>query len=92
MTYDLPHWAADRRVKTQGYADSILARLRLAVRAGGAIKGVRVISVADACPSCNALGGNVYQPGAAPSIPVAGCTTMVGCRCAYQPVMAFEVP
>ena len=92
MAYELTNWQLDHRPKGAEYAESVLARLRLATRAGGAIGGVTTVAAADSCPACRALVGRVYQPDAAPRIPIDQCTTASGCRCAYSTTMAFEIP
>jgi hypothetical protein len=44
---------------------------------------VALSPVADACPTCYELRGT-YPLDAVPVIPVAGCTHLGGCRCAYR--------
>ncbi len=92
MAYELTNWQLDHRPKGPRYAESVLARLRLAVRAGGAIAGVRIGAAQDSCPNCMKLAGPTYDPDSAPRIPIAVCTTPGGCRCAYSTPMAYEVP
>lgn len=40
----------------------------------------------DACPACRALNGRVFEPQAAPPIPVPGCANEI-CRCDYSPLL-----
>jgi hypothetical protein len=77
--------------KPPDYAKSVLSRYRLGIKAGGAIAGVRVVPTLDSCSACLALGGRIYDPDTAPLIPVAHCANLVGCRCAYAAVMAYEM-
>jgi hypothetical protein len=76
--------------KDADYAARMLRRVALGIRAGGAIRGVRVLVADDACPTCRALADIVYDPADAPLIPIAGCTHAGGCRCAYATVMLYE--
>jgi hypothetical protein len=92
MAYDLTGVDADDRPKGSRYAETLLARYRLGMRAGGAIGGVRVVSASDSCRVCSALVGRVYDPDTAPLIPVGDCAAPGGCRCAYGAVMAYDVP
>jgi hypothetical protein len=91
MTYERANWPADHRAKGHEYAESVLARLRLAVRAGGAIAGVRIETAPGCCPGCAGVAGETYHPDAAPRIPIAECTSPRGCHCAYSTTMAYEV-
>jgi hypothetical protein len=91
MAYEADRWAVDHRPKPPDYARPILARLRLAVRAGGAIAGVRILAGPASCPACRAVSGIVFDPEQAPEIPIAACTGPAGCRCAYAAVMAYDV-
>ncbi len=76
--------------QTPDYARRVLDRYRLGMRAGGAIRGVRILAASDSCPACQALAGAVYHPDEAPLIPIAGCTHPQGCRCVYRPVMEYD--
>jgi hypothetical protein len=49
MVYELNAWPMDHRPKHAEYADAVLGRLRLAVRAGGAIGGVTLVAESDSC-------------------------------------------
>jgi hypothetical protein len=91
MAYELGNWQLDHRQKRPEYAESVLARLRLAIRAGGAIGGVRIVSAEDCCLVCAGVAGQTYHPDVAPRIPIAECTTTEGCRCAYSTTMAYQV-
>ncbi len=79
-----------RGPKDADYARRVLERYRLGMRARGAIKGVRVVTGTDSCPSCQALADTVYHPDDAPILPFSECTHPEGCRCAYSPVMTYE--
>jgi hypothetical protein len=87
-------WIRDhvRTPKDPDYARRVLGRYRLGMKAGGAIRGVRVLSGPDSCPACRAMAQGVYTPDEAPRIPLAECTHPAGCRCAYTAVMAYEEP
>jgi hypothetical protein len=79
-----------RQPKEADYAQRVLDRYRLGMRARGAIRGVRVVTGADSCPTCQALANQVYHPDAAPRLPAPGCSHPRGCRCSYAPVMTYE--
>jgi hypothetical protein len=79
-----------RRPKDPSYAKRVLDRYRLGMKAGGAIRGVRVLAGADSCAACRAAAQGEYLPNEAPIIPIAGCTHPEGCRCAYAPVMDYD--
>jgi len=79
-----------RKPKDASYARIVLARYRLGMKAGGAIRGVRIIAGADSCPACRAAAQTVYMPDEAPLIPIQECTHPQGCRCAYTPVMTYQ--
>ncbi len=80
-----------RRPKDANYAKKVLDAYRLGIKAHGAIRGVRIVTGLDSCPTCQALAGIVYHPDQAPIIPIAGCSHPSGCRCAYSAVMTYEV-
>ncbi len=92
MTYEQRNWQLDHRPKGPEYAESVLSRLRLATRAGGAIAGVKIVTAQDSCPTCVELAAEVYRPDVAPRIPIATCSTIGGCRCAYSTAMAYAIP
>jgi hypothetical protein len=79
-----------RTRKDPDYATRVLGGYRMGARAGGAIRGVRILRGADSCPACRAASG-VYAIEEAPIIPIAGCTHAAGCRCSYTPVMSYDV-
>lgn len=85
-------WIRDhvRTPKDANYAQRILDRYRLGMRAHGSIRGVRIITGSDSCPACRACAGAVYHPDEAPIIPIVGCTHPEGCRCAYSAAMTYE--
>jgi hypothetical protein len=72
------------------YAQRVLDRYRLGMKAHGAVRGVRIICGDDSCSVCRAAAASVYHPDEAPIVPVAGCTSPGGCRCSYSPVMTYE--
>jgi hypothetical protein len=90
MLYEVDDWSLDARPKPAEYATTILSRLALAVRAHGAIAGVKLLSSPDMCAACQRLSGGVYSPDHAPRIPLADCTCEGGCRCVYLPAMAYD--
>lgn len=67
-----------------------LNRYRMGMRAGGSIRGVRILAGQDSCPQCRALTGIVYTLDAAPTLPNPSCNNPSGCRCVYRPVMTYE--
>lgn len=79
-----------RTPKDHTYAQKVLDRYRLGIKAKGAIRGVRIITGSDSCPICKAHEGQTYDPDCAPMIPIPGCTHTKGCRCAYSPVMDYS--
>jgi hypothetical protein len=79
-----------RHPKDASYARRILDRYRLGMKAHGEIRGVRIVTGPDSCPTCRAHAEAVYHPDDAPIIPIAGCTHAEGCRCAYSPTMTYE--
>jgi len=85
-------WLKDhiRQPKDAHYAKKVLDAYRLGMKARGAIRGVRIVTGPDSCPTCQALAGKVYHPDEAPIIPIAGCTHPQGCCCAYSAVMTYE--
>ncbi len=88
----MKRWMLDhiRTPKDAGYAQRVLDRYRLGMRARGAIRGVRVIPGADSCAVGQSCAGRAYLPDEAPLIPLAGCTLPGGCRCSYAPVMTYQ--
>jgi len=49
----------------------------------GEIEGIAVRTLPSACPVCLDAARDVYRPGWAPELPLAGCTGPVGCRCVF---------
>jgi hypothetical protein len=77
--------------KTENYAEKTLAAYRLGMRAGGAVRGVRIRVGKDCCQAAAALPpGVVYHPDQAPRLPLPGCERGRDCRCVYRPVMTYE--
>jgi hypothetical protein len=77
--------------KTENYAEKTLAAYRLGMRAGGAVRGVRVQVGKDCCQAASALpSGEVYHPDQAPLLPLPECERGLECRCVYRPVMTYE--
>jgi hypothetical protein len=79
-----------RQPKDSGYAQRVLDGYRLGMRARGAIRGVRIVTGSDSCPTCQALADQVYHPDTAPRLPIQECSHSRGCRCSYAPVMTYE--
>lgn len=80
-----------RTPKDTNYAQRVLDRYRLGLKAHGAICGVQIVPGSDSCPVCGELATSVYLPDEAPIIPIAGCPEPGGCRCSYRPVMTYEL-
>jgi diguanylate cyclase (GGDEF)-like protein len=51
--------------------------------ARGEIEGIGIHTRPSACPVCLDAARDVYRPGWAPELPLAGCTGPVGCRCVF---------
>ena len=85
-------WLKDhyRNSRDAIYPRRALERYRMGMKAGGSIRGVRVLAGPDSCPSCRSLAGVVYSLDDAPDLQNPGCTNPNGCRCAYRPVMTYE--
>ncbi len=85
-------WIHDhfRRVNTPEGSRRALDRYRMGMKAGGAIRGVRIVGGEGCCPACREVVGIVYHPDEAPALPIARCTHPNGCQCVYRPVMAYE--
>ena len=49
----------------------------------GEIEGISVQPLPSACPVCLDAARDIYRPGWAPELPLAGCTGPVGCRCVF---------
>jgi len=54
--------------------------------ANARVKNVRLIVADDACPACQQMAAT-YEKGAAPALPVPGCSHEHGCRCFYEPML-----
>ena len=77
--------------KAKDYAEKTLAAYRLGMRAGGSIRGVRIVAGEGACEAARELpDGQVYLPDEAPHLPLQGCPYGEGCPCVYRPVMKYE--
>ena len=85
-------WLVDHVLGTKSadYAERMLRRVALGIRAGGAIRGIRILVSDDACAACRAVADIVYDPDDAPLIPISSCVHQGGCRCAYATVMLYE--
>ncbi|HVC34051.1 MAG TPA: hypothetical protein VNL16_11120 [Chloroflexota bacterium] len=85
-------WLHDhvRQPKGPDYAQRVLDRYRLGMKARGAIRGVRILTGPDSCPTCRVHAGIVYRLDDAPIVPIAGCSHPGGCHCAYSAVMTYE--
>lgn len=68
--------AANRQASLASYKES------------GVVEKVEVYPALDdyLCPVCKAAAG-VYPIDKAPSLPISGCTSDMGCRCCYLPVI-----
>jgi hypothetical protein len=82
-----------RTVKPPGYAEKTLAAYALGMKGKGAIVGVRVRTGEGCCEAARALPpGAVYDPAAAPRLPLPGCELGDRCPCVYRPAMSYEPP
>jgi hypothetical protein len=82
------HQFARHKPKPPNYAEKTLTAYRLGMKAKGSIIGVRILVSEDSCLACRNLAEAVYTPDSAPILPLAECTHVGGCRCAYTPVMS----
>lgn len=87
-------WLQDyvRRPKDAQDAQRILDRYRLGKKAYGAIRGVRIITSSDSCPTCRKYAKVIFGLDEAPPIPISGCTNPKGCRCTYTAAMDYDGP
>jgi hypothetical protein len=77
--------------KPPDYAEKTLAAYALGMKGHGAIVGVAVDADPEGCPAARALPRDaVYEPAAAPRLPLPGCSRGAHCRCVYRPVMRYE--
>lgn len=77
--------------KSPNYAEKTLAAYRLGLRAGGSLRGVRIVVAEDACSAAQKLPPEtVYHPDDAPRLPLSGCPQGRRCTCVYRPVMTYE--
>jgi hypothetical protein len=88
------NWLKDfarTKEKPENYAEKTLAAYKLGIRAGGSIRGVRILSFPDCCQAAQELDADaVYSPDDAPILPLPECTMKAECRCLYRPVMKYE--
>lgn len=77
--------------KADGYARKALAAYALGLKGKGSIRGVTISPDARGCPAADALPRDrIYDPKAAPPLPLPGCTRGAGCGCVYRPAMTYE--
>jgi hypothetical protein len=77
--------------KPADYAEKTLAAYALGMKARGAIVGVTIEIDPEGCMGARQLTeGAVYDPTAAPRLPLAGCSRGARCRCVYRPVMSYQ--
>lgn len=90
------HWLDEfirEQPKPPDYAEKTLAAYHLGIKAGGAIRGVRIQVKEDCCEAAKTLPpGQIYTPDQAPHLPLQGCTLGKHCRCTYRPVMTYQPP
>ncbi|HZZ83328.1 MAG TPA: hypothetical protein VFE30_02235 [Anaeromyxobacteraceae bacterium] len=79
--------------KPPSYAAKALAAYALGMKAHGSILGVSVLRGPDCCEAARALPADqVYDPAAAPRLPLEGCPRGRRCTCVYRPVMSYQRP
>jgi hypothetical protein len=85
-------WLRNHTLNPKGsdYAQRVINRYRLGMRARGALQGIKIITAPDSCSACQALADTVYHPDQTPIIPIEQCSNRQGCRCTYSPMMTFE--
>jgi len=77
--------------KDANYSQKTLAAYALGIRAKGAIAGVRVCVPETSCSAAKRLDNlAIYQPEAAPRLPLTNCEHPDCCACVYSPVMKYE--
>lgn len=76
--------------KSRDYAERTLAAYRLGIKAGGAIRGIRILTGEGTCDTCLSHANAIYSPDDAPKLPHQDCTHSEGCRCAYTLEMDID--
>lgn len=61
------------------------------LRANPRVRRIRVIVAQDACPACRQAERD-HAKDEAPDLPVAGCSSPLGCRCWYEPALSEIYP
>jgi hypothetical protein len=91
MTFDWLDKFYQHSLKEPNYAEKTLAAYRLGMKAKGSIVGVVVYTTADCCEAASELPADkIYDPNAAPLLPLANCPQGPQCRCVYRPVMTYQ--
>jgi hypothetical protein len=91
MPFDWLKHALQEREKADNYAEKTLAAYRLGMKAGGSIRGVRIVCAEESCAAAQQLPRDqVYHPDDAPRLPLSDCPFGRTCTCVYRPVMAYE--
>lgn len=50
------------------------------------VVAIQIATSREACPACQAAAGT-YPKDKTPSLPVEGCSNLIGCNCFYQPLL-----
>jgi hypothetical protein len=91
MSFEWINGFLHSKPKAEDYAQKTLAAYRLGMRAGGSIRGVRIVPGEGCCQAASQLSSSqVYDPDEAPQIPLPGCPLEGRCPCVYRPVMKYE--
>jgi hypothetical protein len=91
MTFDWLNKFYQHSLKEPNYAEKTLAAYRLGMKAKGSIVGVAVYTAPDCCEAASELPADkIYDPDAAPLLPLADCPQDRQCKCVYRPVMAYQ--
>jgi hypothetical protein len=91
MTFDWLNKFYQDSLKEPNYAEKTLAAYRLGMKAKGSIIGVAVYTASDCCQAASELPAHeIYDPKAAPLLPLPNCPHGRRCKCVYRPVMAYH--
>jgi hypothetical protein len=50
------------------------------------VVAIQLATSREACPACQAAAGT-YPKDKVPTLPVEGCSNLIGCHCFYQPLL-----
>lgn len=56
-------------------------------RESGVVSRVKICAAADSCPECKKVSGREYKLSDPLPLPHEDCTSVMGCRCVYSPIV-----